>query len=178
MLHYYFSIINNTLSKNNNTSYSYFDNNEERSNMVLDRSQIWKYKSLKLNIELFHKYFDQSEELKRSVKILALSFDKQFDEPIYVKALLKKIDNIIHGKQDVASWSGEDGIYSVEVLKEMTKVADMNFVGYIPTIEIYELLKDWLEFLKEYYKRSFVPLEWIKEEYLEEAKKLQKPING
>jgi len=96
----------------------------------------------------------------------------------YVENLIKEVEEVMDGKSGEVTWSGMDGIYSVHVFKTSTKLADMDFVGELPTSEIYLLLKDWLEFLKEYYKRAFVPLEWIKEEYMEEAKKLQKPING
>lgn len=178
MLHYYFTIKNNTLSKNDKTSYAYFNDEVARQKLIKLRSIIWQDKTIKLNVELAPDYTDQSEELKKTIGILTSSFENDFDDLNYVENLIKEVEEVMEGKRQITGWSAMDNIYQIGIEKEKTECSDMDFTGYIPTSEIYQLLKDWLEFLKEYYKRSFVPLEWIKEEYLEEAKKLQKPING
>jgi len=115
-------------------------------------------------------------------EILQSSFESIRPNIEYVEKLISEVEEVMDGKREVVGWSVMEGMYEVLVKRDVTICFDdsigSDFQGELPTSEIYALLKDWLEFLKEYYKRSFVPLEWIKEEYLEEAKKLQKPING
>jgi len=129
--------------------------------------------------------YDLSIEDRRTLGILNTSFSWNFIEfgnVPYVEKLISEVEEVMDGKREVVGWSVMEGMYEVLVKRDVTICFDdsigSDFQGELPTSEIYALLKDWLEFLKEYYKRSFVPLEWIKEEYLEEAKKLQKPING
>jgi hypothetical protein len=122
---------------------------------------------------------DNSQNIEL-LKILNSSFENNFDDLSYIGNLIKEVEEVMGGKREKTGWWYGDGDGTVDVYKEKTLLVDAfsPHEGELPTTEIYELLKDWLEFLKEYYKRSFVPLEWIKEEYLEEARKLQKPING
>jgi len=120
-------------------------------------------------------------ELSKTLGILEASFEGEIVTSVtYVEKLIKEVEEVMEGKREKTGWDFMDGDGGVEVLKEETLLwgVGQGESGRLPTSEIYALLKDWLEFLKEYYKRSFVPLEWIKEEYMEEAKKLQKPING
>lgn len=130
---------------------------------------------------------DATNEERKTLEILKTSFIESSYEGImnsipYVENLISEVEEVMEGKREGIGWSAMQGIYGVLVEKDQTTCFDdsigSDFQGELPTTEIYSLLKDWLEFLKEYYKRSFVPLEWIKEEYIEEAKKLQKPING
>ncbi len=124
----------------------------------------------------------KNEEINRTLGIIESSFEYSNDlhTVFYVENLIKEVEEVMSGERDTTGWWYGDGDGTVKVYKEEVELMDAfsSDSGYLPTAEIYELLKDWLEFLKEYYKRSFVPLEWIKEEYLEETKKLQKPING
>lgn len=108
---------------------------------------------------------DGSENLMYSVKFL--------------EKLITETSEILEGKRENTRWSND----CVEILvgnSEMSLVQN-SLPPYdseeFPTKDLLQLLKDWKVFLEAYYNHAYVPLEWIKPEFQDEVKKLQRPHN-
>jgi hypothetical protein len=129
------------------------------------------------NIEKFSNLYNMNDN--KVIELVNTSFlEGQFYSIPYLTQLIAEIEDCMNGESEIgAGWGNE--MASVGTGKEMTKVwsnLSDNTQGEIPTSEILQLLKDWKVFLEEFYARAWgIPLDWVKEDYLEEAKKMQNP---
>ena len=142
----------------------------------------------KLGYGIHHIFGDDGEDLDNSKLILGLicssMTEKEFYDIAYLTTLISDIEHVVQYGTNEHSHGWRNVMAYVRVFPQETEVIDLldstegGIIPSIPTSEILQLLKDWKKFLEEFYGRAWgIPLDWVKPEHLEEAKKLQLPNN-
>ncbi len=132
----------------------------------------------------YYNTWDRTKEENEIINLLDSSFrsdsdsDDNFKTLSYVTQLIAEIEEMISKKGSGIAWGNEMASVTMDY-EYATVYSNLDSgQGDIPTSEILQLLKDWKVFLEEFYARAWgIPLDWVKPEKLEEAKKMHYP-NG
>jgi hypothetical protein len=72
----------------------------------------------------------------------------------YLDEIVISLENLLHEKLEEFDFGYE--VYSIDCRKDTALVIDLfekgEVVAEIPTVEVYQMMKDWRDFLIEYYE--------------------------
>ncbi|PIF33829.1 hypothetical protein CLU81_4454 [Flavobacterium sp. 9] len=106
-----------------------------------------------------HNYFDKNDNLNKSTSLLIIEDQENYGEHFsteilnlkldYLEEIVKSLEKVLSGELLYYDFGYE--VYSIECKKEISQVIDTyNYwkcIAEIPTQEIYELMKDWKNYL-------------------------------
>ena len=106
-----------------------------------------------------HNYFDENDNLNKSTSILIIENQENYGDYFsteilnlkfdYLQEIVKSLEKVLSGELQYYDFGYE--VYSIECKKEISQVIDTyNYwkcIAEIPTQEVYELLKDWKDYL-------------------------------
>ncbi|WP_337965035.1 hypothetical protein [uncultured Flavobacterium sp.] len=106
-----------------------------------------------------HNYFDKNDNLNKSTSLLIIEDQENYGEHFsteilnlkldYLEEIVKSLEKVLSGELLYYDFGYE--VYSIECKKEISQVIDTyNYwkcIAEIPTQEVYELMKDWKDYL-------------------------------